>query len=414
MESSESSSQQQPSEYHPESPTDEDEEWGVDEEADFVPRSISLKKNSDANEEDWDAEIIKESDSILPLSPDVRPNPFSTSTFFTSTDAKHEPIITRLLRSDSSDARSRAPSDSVLLDDISPCPLLSPDSDTTAKKATALQENTEDPPETSLSLLTLSSRSRGASLPTAGALGTSPSAHTHSADCLARGSTRRFFRSHSIDRGAKLIGMNVRYLERLDLPLLRSEAYAFFQEMHYRFLTVREILQKNPLASYTVMHEGLHRNLENSKGDVEIERALKKVVEELNTVKQLALDEHGELQEFDTTITSHMSALPFVRERLQRISTQCSLMERYMRGFQDRGDAGSPKDVDALEALPTTKSNAEGNRCMMDILLALDSLCLSEGLDQMSKTRLLLAFQRLSSTFLEKHDLEEPCWRKDA
>ncbi len=54
----------------------------------------------------------------------------------------------------------------------------------------------------------------------------------------------------------------------------------------------------------------------------------------------------------------------------------------------------------------------DGLRTLAACMQALDALIDSEGGSKQDAARISLAFQRLSNTFLERHDVEEERWKK--
>lgn len=94
-----------------------------------------------------------------------------------------------------------------------------------------------------------------------------------------------------------------------------------------------------------------------------------------------------------------------VTDKFNSLVTYKDLIRSIMLGF----DPNAPKKH-RLDALPTTHSNAEGNRTLILILRALDSLATAEGMSKKLTSRLVVEFQRLGATLLEHHEIQEPKW----
>jgi hypothetical protein len=100
--------------------------------------------------------------------------------------------------------------------------------------------------------------------------------HHHHSNGLGSGSGRNL----SLDSSARALGLNVIYLERLALPLLRSEVHNFFAKLLSRAEVLLNNIQTDPVAALRRMQAGQRANATRTD-DEELKRNFNAAAEQL-------------------------------------------------------------------------------------------------------------------------------------
>lgn len=331
-------------------------------------------------------------------------------------------------------------------------------------------------------------------------------------------------RNMSLDCSARELGLSIQYVERLALPLLRSEIHSFFQKLLARVGILLAGLESNPVRVLRKMQAGMHSN-SLATADAELKRNFN--VSETQLAAQIAeiinadpsLNAEQKTAALQAAVAepsasasppavaspssplspsppapASTSAAPFVAPLWWPSSLQAShasllrmraLFSMFADGFDDskNGGGGGAKNVGGagnghahshlpspprssaaaqaaasvigspparkmfgptthaagggggsafkppshpasspvskssaahshprLQALPTTRSNRDGLKCLARLVQSFSLLVAMEGGAMAQATRLAVALQRMSNTLLEKHHLEESLW----
>lgn len=104
-----------------------------------------------------------------------------------------------------------------------------------------------------------------------------------------------------------------------------------------------------------------------------------------------------------------LQAVPCVAARRELLFKCRGVVREMEEGFDPSINVSDPR---YLRALPTTSSNAEGQKLLMQILLAADTLIHSEGGNRASSTRLSVKIQTISNILLECFEQQDPRWQQ--